>query len=189
MLRRLSLNAALVPLAVGVGVHLLWLPTRWDWLVAVGLATLAAGAGSVAVGAVALIVDLARLRTSGAPAGAVLRRGAAPAGTLALTVAAGVGIAQLAWTQVADYVVVLRNRGTVPVERFEVAGGGVRHEWRDVGPGESRSVHLAFDRDDVLTYRAVADGQRHEGIVEGYVTSNVGGKTKVVYRRDGTFSP
>ena len=188
MLRRFALRVAAVPLALGVGIYLLWLPTRWDGLVTAGMIALYVGAAGVTLGAVALAVDLGQFARRGASARGVLRRAAAPVGLFALTVATGVGTATLALAQVTGYVVVLRNHSAVPVERFEVTGGGIRHEWRDVEPGESRSVQFRFDRDGVLEYSVVAGGRRHQALVEGYVTHNMGGRAAIVYSRDGTFS-
>ena len=54
---RIALMCGIAPQTVGIAIFLLWLVTRWEWLVGAGLVTIYAGVFSVLIGAIALAMS------------------------------------------------------------------------------------------------------------------------------------
>ncbi len=185
-LYRAAWLCGLLPLTVGIAIYLVWELTQWNPLLLAGLVTLYAGTVCVAVGLVCVLVDAVTQRRAGISWGPVARRGAKPAGVLLLNLPVGLVILALVLLSLTRFTVVLRNESSEVISRFELAAPGVEEVLEGLAPGTSASVAMHFDSQGELAYTAEVGGRVTEGIIEGYVSSNTGGRSTVTFS-DGVF--
>ena len=170
---RSALICGLLPLGTGVGIFLLWLVVRWDWLMLAGFGTICVGLLLVLVGAGFLVAARSR---SPAVLGVLL----------ANFPVAGV-IVFVAFDIETRFTVTVVNEGPAPLDAFVVSGGGVEHGFGSVAPGQTATLHRLIDHDGELVFHARRDGEEVEGEVEGYVTNGQGGHKRVVFDQAGDF--
>ncbi len=171
---RAAVVLGLIPLATGTSIFLLWLLTRWDWLMVAGILTVCGGVACVTAGLVCLIAYavLARRRNR---AGNVKWRVVAVAFLLLVNFPVAGAVT---WGTVyieTLYTVEVRNGTSSPVDRLAVSGGGVEVIFEDIPPGASRRRRFHVLHDGSLTYRFRHHGEERHGVVEGYVTNSMGG--------------
>ena len=190
---KLALRTAVVcgalPLIVGVTIFVLWLVTRWDWLMTAGFITICGGIAIVLIGALALarfwwlavrMPDLSHRRPW---------RSIAVCGILLLSnfpVAAGimVTVAEIE----SNYTVVVRNASEETLVNVRVAGGGCDEVFGSIPPGADIRRTLRFECDGRLEFWAQGASNTYAETIDGYVTGNLGGRSIVTVHRDGTIS-
>lgn len=181
---RAAVVLGLIPLATGMSIFLLWLLTRWDWLMLAGIFTIYGGVACVTGGLVCLIAYavLAR-RTS--RAGNVTWRVVAVAFLLLVNFPVAGAVTWGAVYIETLYTVEVRNETSSPIERLAVSGGGVEVIFGDILPGTSRRTRFHILHDGSLTYRFRHHGEERHGVVEGYVTNGMGGHRALLIRPGG----
>lgn len=186
---RVALICGASPLLVGVSVFLLWLVTRWDWLMAAGMLTLYGGVAIFLVGALALARFCWLAFRSPDPRG---RRpwlsALACAGLLLVNVPVAGGIVAAAIAIETRYTVVVHNTSPQPLESVRVFGGGCDESLGSIPPGGFARRSFWIQRDGELRFRALRGAVIHTKTIDGYVTNNMGGHTTVTVHPDGTVS-
>jgi hypothetical protein len=182
---RVALLCGTVPLVVGLSVFLLWLLTRADGLMLLGVFVLFGGLAFFAVGVLAL----------GRYCWLAFRESRLPARFWAATIACALLLlsnfpAAGAIMYAADalhsrYTVVVRNESGRPLEDVRVTGGGCEVVFGLIAPGDDEQRSFWIQHDGVLRIRA--DGLAEQPI-SGYVTNGMGGRTTVTVRADGTVA-
>ena len=185
---RCAVVCGAAPLAVGVAVFLVWLLTRWNWLMFAGILTIYGGLAVVAVGAASLVVFVWKsLRAGQLHRKLVTQRALAVGGLLLLNFAvAAAMVASVIYIET-RYIVTVVNHSSVEVRSFVVSGGGVTIDVGTLAPGSEARRVFFIEHDGVLKGEGMQDGRRVEGIIEGYVTNSMGGNKLVKITPDGTL--
>lgn len=178
---RIALLCGALPLIVGIGIYILWLVTEWDPLMVAGIFTIWGGLACVAIGFVCAAIYAVKLRATGASPSPIARRVAKPLGLMLLNLPVALIIFSLAWTTITRYELRLTNDSDAVIARFGMVAPGVEEVFDNVRPGESRSVGVHFEGDGSFKYEAEIGGVASAGLIEGYVTHNLGGEMSAVY--------
>lgn len=185
---RIALFCGALPLVVGVSIFLLWLITRWNWLMMAGLFTLYGGVAISFIGIVslALFCWLAyraperprRLWISTFACAALLfSHFPAAAGIIATVIAIET-----------RYTVVVHNASQQPLGDVRVFGGGCVANFGTIPPGSVARRSFWIQGDGELKIRAVSGTTAHAKVIDGYVTQYRGGRTTVTINSDGSIS-
>lgn len=169
-----------LPLFSGTVVFIAWLATRATWLQRAGLLTIVLGTLLFVGGVVSLGMfyqglcraapDLARTWSKRCRVLALLLIANFP-------IAIGITIAAVA--EETKYTVVVRNTGSVPVDRFVLSGPVFQRDLGPIAPGGSVRHAFYVAGDGQLTFTAVQGGTTFGGTIDGYVTNGVGGDKEV----------
>ena len=186
---RVALICGALPLLVGISIFLLWLLTRWDWLMLAGLFTLYGGLAIFLIGSISLgrfcwlafrATELSQRRLWISTLGcAALLLSNFPAAVA--IIATGIAIET-------RYTVVVHNASSEPVSDVQVFGGGCEANFGTIAPGETAERSFWIQRDGTLKMCAVIDSKTHTNVVDGYVTHNQGGHVKIRINSDGEIS-
>jgi hypothetical protein len=179
-----------VPLIVGVSVFLLWLVTRWDQLMMAGVATLYAGSFMLLVG----VLELARygwlgLKTPEFPHRKLRRTALGAAALLLLNPPVAAGLVYTAVFIETLYTVVVDNQTQRPLTGVRIFGSGNCDESiGTIAPGGKARRSFQIECEGALNFNATGGSTIYTGIIDGYVTSNMGGHTVVTVNADGTLT-
>lgn len=135
---RIALFCGAIPLACGTFIFVLWLVTRWDWLMAAGLATIIGGVFVFLIGTIALACyhELA-VRSPEVTPRQLRFRTLAAVGLLLSNFPIAVGYAASANAVKTCYTVAIHNRSRQPLDHVRVIGGGCD---LDFGTIEARGI-------------------------------------------------
>jgi hypothetical protein len=182
---RAVLVCGALPLLLGSAIFLLWVPTRWSWLMPVGVLVLVCGLGLFVVGAIALLhycrlglraPELPRRFWRSAALGAVLLLSNFPAaGTIVYAASA----------LYSRYTVVVRNESRSPLEEVRVTGGGCEALFESIPPGEEEEQSFWVQRDGSLVLHVAGMPPK---TIMGYVTNSLGGHTTATVHPDGSVT-
>lgn len=186
---RVALFCGAFPLLVGVSIFVLWLVTRWNWLMVAGIGTLYGGVAIVLVGVVALVrFYWLATRAPGLPSRQLWRSTVACSGLLLVNFPVALGITVASVAIATRYTVVIHNGSQQPLTNARVFGGGFDHTWSSIPPGGTVQESFWVEGDDTLEFRAVSGTAVHAETIDDYVTSSMGGHTTVTINPDGTVS-
>jgi len=186
---RVALICGALPLLVGVSIFLLWLITRWDWLMMAGIFTLYGGVAVFFIGSIALarfcwlafrMPELPRRRLWLSTLGC---------GTLLLSnfaVAGGITASVIAIET--HYTVIVHNTSQQPLSGVRVFGGGCEADFGTIPSGGVVRRSFWIQHDGELEFRAVSGATTYSKIIDGYVTNSMGDHTTVTINPDGTIS-
>ncbi|HEX5138280.1 MAG TPA: hypothetical protein VFY93_14995 [Planctomycetota bacterium] len=182
---RAAIVCGLLPLVVGTSIFLLWVVTRWEWLMGAGLFALFFGLALFAVGVLALArYCWVALRMPEPPPRPWLKAALAAILLLSNFPAAGTII----W-KVDDlcsrYTVVVRNGTGAAIEDVRVSGGGCEAVFGAIAPGDEVRRSFLIQCDGTLEIRAQGLARQP---ISGYVTNGLGGHTTVTVHPDGTVT-
>ncbi len=162
------------PLAIGTGIFLTWLATRWDRLMLAGLWTIPLGCIAFFIGCAALAIYHATGPTHHRSRNTLL------AGLLLVANFPAAGAITVAAMIVEScYSIKVLNASPETLTEVTVSGGGERAELGTLAPGESASARFWIRHDDELTFSARSDGRQLQATVDGYVTNGMGGNTQI----------
>ncbi len=186
---RVALICGAFPLFVGISIFMLWLITRWDWLMGAGLFALWGGIAIFLIG----VLALARFywlasRVPNLPRRRLRRSTLACAGLLLLNFPVACGISVAAIAIETRYTVVIHNASRQPLENARVFGGGCDAFVGSIPPGGTVQGSFWIQHDGQLEFRALSGTISHTKTINSYVTPNTGGHTIVTINRDGTIS-
>jgi hypothetical protein len=186
---RVALICGACPLLIGISIFMLWLITRWDWLMLAGILTLYGGAAILLVGVLALArYGWLVFRTPAVPRRRRWLSTLVCAGLLLLNVPVAGGIAVAAIAIETRYTVVVHNASRQPLEDVRVFGGGCDESLGNIPPGSTVRQSCWIQHDGELEFRALSDTVSHEKIINGYVTNGMGGHTTITINSDGAIS-
>ncbi len=182
---RLSVICGAAPLLAGVSLLLLWLVTRWGWLVYAGIITLYACLAVLAVGIIALgwFCWLA-FHFPAMPGRRSWRSILLSAVLLVANIPMGIGVIAVFCAVLTCYTVVVHNESQKSLGGARVQGGGCDVSFGDIAPGASAKHSFWIQTDGRLEFAATVGGKHHEETIDGYVTGNMGGRTVVTVNSD-----
>ncbi len=177
------------PLGFGLSIFILWLGTRWSWLIFAGIFALFIGFALFSVGAGRLFYFHDH---NARPRGMSKFRFWAPTiACIALLlsnflVAGGIIIAVLAIQTC--YTVTVQNASGHRVDHARLFGGGEDDLIGSIPPGQTVVRHLWFGQDGQLIFRAAIGSDTRSALVDAYVTNGGDGRATVILNPDGTIS-
>ncbi|MEP6671006.1 MAG: hypothetical protein ABJF10_17735 [Chthoniobacter sp.] len=186
---RVALLCGAIPLVVGVSIFLLWLLTRWGWLMTAGIFTLYGGVAFFLVGVVALgrFCWLA-LRTPGLPRRPLWLSTVGCAALLLSNFPVAGGIAATAIRIETRYTVTVHNTSPQPLSGVRVFGGGCEADFGAFAPGGVVRRSFWIEREGELKFQAGSGAATQATTIDGYVIPSVGGHVTVTIKPDGTIS-
>src|SRR5258706_4106758 len=125
------------PLAAGISVFLLWLVTRWQWLILVGLCVLCAGLVSVIAGLIGVGIAIMKMVRTGIWSRRLMANTAIVAMILTVNFPIAGGTVWSVINLLTQYRVVVRNQASDPIERAALNGGGISVPIGEIKPGAS----------------------------------------------------
>jgi hypothetical protein len=185
---QIALFCGAFPLTCGTLVFLLWLVTRWDWLMTAGIVTIIGGLQVFLIGNIALAWYRGLALRSPEVTPRQLRfRTLAAVGLLLSNFPLAVGYAVAANAVITCHTVVVHNASRQPLDNVRVVGGGCDVGFGKVQPGESIRRAFWIRRKGELVLIADFGGSRHTEMVDGYVSSDIGGSKEVTVNSNGTI--
>jgi len=182
---RSAIVCALLPLIAGTSIFALWVPTRWEWLMAAGFVVLGLGLALFAVGTLAL----ARYCWLALCAPELPPRFWGLAALAAALLVVNFPAAGLIVWKVDElhsrYTVVVRNDSGKPLEDVRVSGGGCEEILGTIAAGDERRCSFLVRRDGHLEVRAAGLAPQP---ISGYVTNGLGGHTTATVHPDGSVT-
>ena len=186
---RIALTCGVTPLLVGVTIFLLWLITRWDWLMIAGAATLYGGVAAFFVGAAAVArMCWLALRSPDVPRRRHLRLILACSALLLANFAVAGGIIATVIAIETRYVVIIQNDSQQVLSGIRVRGGGCEADLGAIPPSGAARRALWIQQDGSLELLAASGTTAFTHTIDSYVTNGMGGKTTVVINRDASIS-
>jgi hypothetical protein len=185
-LYRVAVFCWVVPLVIGVAALALYALTFWDWLPVLGFAVFMGGGVLCVVGLICVAVFYVMLR----PADPALRRAWSPrAARTATLLVANVPVAVVCAAAGIDLLsqwrVTLVNATGAPITDITLTSPGEVATVGRLEPGEDRDVFLSIGGDGEITFAATQDGQPVGGVVVGYVSDGMGGKSTLTFNPAG----
>lgn len=185
---KITIWCGIVPLCFGIGIFLLWLLTRMDFLMSAGAVTACVGFWIVCVGAVSLAVFIFQSVKSGVPWKVVNRKAGLPAGLLVSNFIAFAMIFTAVIYIETAYIITVKNDSSLPIESLEVYGGGVQIDFGKIDPGDTRKKRFFIKHDGDLRYKALFDGKQRHDIIEGYVSGGFGDSNIILFEDSGKIA-
>lgn len=186
---RIALTCGATPLLIGASIFILWLITRWNWLMMAGIFTLYGGVAVVLAGVLALArFCWLAFRTPSYPRRRLWLSTSVCASLLLLNFPVAGGIAAAAISIETRYTVVVHSTLRQPLESVRVFGGGSDEYLGSIPPGSTVRQSFWIQNDGKLEFRARSGTTSHAKTIDGYVTNGMGGHTIVTINPDGTIS-
>ncbi len=176
-----------LPLATGVSVFLLWLLTDSELFMLLGLGILFLGLVLFGVGSIALA--RASWLMASKPGYETVRGSVFACAALLLAnfpVAGGI-LWSVGYLQT-RYLVTIENQSSEALEAVRLVGGGCDESLGSIAGEDTAVQAMWFDRDGQLKVEFRHSGLQEAHIVEGYVTTGLGGQARVVVDPDGDVS-
>lgn len=186
---RIARLCGLLPLLAGVTIFLLWLVTDNDVFMVAGILTMYAGTIVVVFG----LVVLARFYWKASVDTEIPRRKlklstALCAALLLINFPAAVGLSIIAIWLKTEYSITIHNASSAILHDVRVVGGGEEAWFGTLSPGENTQNSIWISTDGTLRISAVREGDTISGVIDDYVTNNMGGNTHVTIHPDKTIS-
>lgn len=181
---RLAIFCGAYPLCVGTSVFLLWLPWRWSWLVAAGIYNLYAGVAFTIVGGLALGHAAWRYRRNPAEKLQFWTGLSLAIGLLLGNFPVAGAIFNAASALHSRYTISIHNLSKFPLTSARLEGGGVDIHFDTVPSGQLLERSFWVQTDGQLVFKGRQEVTNYNVIVEGYVTSGMGGHRAIVVESD-----
>lgn len=179
-LYRATVACGAVPLITGGAVFTLWYATRWRWLQELGLFVIFAGTVAFAAGCAMLLLHVrSRVRTAIERPTRFLARAALATILLLVNFPVAFVCCRVAWFLESQHAIAVTNAGSATIDSFIVTGPGINHEFGPIQPGNTSNHAFQVTTDGELTFSMTVGQTASSGIVEGYVTNDLGGDTRV----------
>jgi len=182
-LLKVSVALVSIPLVLGVSIFILWLLTKWGILTLAGIFTIEGGLVCVVIGIILLIIYNIVRKKSGLSV--ALKQNLIVMSIVALNFIVGIFIIYLFLSMVTQYVLVIDNQSTAPIEQIKVYGtGGSSPDYFTIPILKSvqrirRKIY--FRHEGSLEFTAKRKNKLTQGVIECYVTINNGGGAKLVF--------
>lgn len=182
---RFALICGFVPLTTGTTVFIAWLLTRDDALMAVGAATTVWGSALFLVGVVSLVVYIWKARMARLEN---WRPKALFASLILISnVPAAAAYVMIVIYLESAYAVIVENSSPKRVDRVVLIGPNqARHEFASFAIGEHREDDFHFLGEGSVTYEVWFGSLVQTGILDGYVSTGMGGCAVLKISSDGT---
>lgn len=175
-------RCALIPLAGGVSIYVLWRITRADLLMILGGWTLI-------LGLALFLVGLAFLAHHVMKAEKAERRKALPVfALLCLNFPVAAACIFSALEVHSRYTLTVINDSAREISDFTVSGAGISENMGSIAPGESAREHFHASAEGSIDFTAKHGEKPLGGCIEGYSTVGLGGHATVRIRPDGTWA-
>ena len=177
---RLALFCSLAPLAVGVTIFLIWLPTHWEFLTIGGLLNIVAGTCLFPIGLGAAWW----YRRAAADDPWRNRKAAFAVALLLFNFSTAFSLMWAAAHLHSKFVVIVVNESGQPIESFNVTQGIPLATAGEIPPGGHRRLRFS-PREGTLSWRLKEGGTTREGEIVGYAIVSDGGDWRVTLLPDG----
>jgi hypothetical protein len=148
-----------------------------------GLVNIGVGLVLVCVGAVCLVVYSFRASSSGVKG---WKTRALTAGLILVANFPAAAALTLAASYILSaYLVVVENRSSWPLENLSFRSPGGEYAFGATPSKNRREQTFHFAGEGAVTYAAVLDGVPRHGIVDGYISSGIGGKVTLLVTENG----
>src|SRR5262245_42704279 len=186
---RAAIICGATPLLIGTAIFIVWVMTRWDWLMIAGAVILFAGLTIVAAGGIALAVSCwMAFRTPGVSRRHVCFSALNCAGLLLSNVLAARWIIVAVISIATRYTVVVQNTSDQRLDGVRVLGGGCDASYGSLPPGASARRSFWIQHDGVLVFRASVGHDALEQTIDEYVTGGGGGNVGITVQPDQTIA-
>jgi hypothetical protein len=182
---KFSLACGAIPLVLGLIIFITWLELRWKWLEMAGLFTLFVGILLFVCGSVALASFLVKELKSATPRQHIWRSMIFPSALLLINFPVAGAIIHTVIDVETSYYLTIQNHADASLSDIHIFGGGCNLKLRSVPPKTKSITKIYFSKDDSLTLEAKLGSASITNIVEGYVTSGLGGVAIVSVEADG----
>lgn len=186
---RVAVVCGIIPLVFGVLIFVLWLITRWKWLMLAGVYAILGGIVLFIIGAISLsYYCMLGLRNPKLPSQRVFISTLAGYGILFSNIPFAIGIVVAAVAIETCYTVVVHNASPMSLDEVRVIGGGCEAEFGKIPPGKVSRRSFWIKGDGELVFRGVCGDTAYMETIDEYVTNNLGGHCKVTINPNGTAS-
>ncbi|MEX0792297.1 MAG: hypothetical protein WD045_04140 [Pirellulaceae bacterium] len=182
--KRIAYACALVPMLLSIAVFLVWLTSRSQMFLAIGLVTILIANLLPLLGGMAL-VNYVRLARQRGDQKSIWRQWSFYLVPILLLANTPLGLAMVSFAmhRNAEILVTITNRMAHPVDDHSLTGGDVKFELPPLGPDESVTRSFYPEADGSFEYRWQArDSEQSETF--GYITPGLGGNWKVDVQGD-----
>jgi hypothetical protein len=182
-----ALIFSLWPLVVGVSVFLLWWLTRWQILEMLGAFTIYGGIISVLLAFVAVVGYI----IVAVKARVLLKKVALNAVIVLIAIiinfpaafACIVGVDYIS----SIYALTIENRSSATIQQLTISGRDTIWSIGPILPGGKDHVKFRITFEGSLTFSASSNGNKIDGVLEGYVTSGCGGQRTLEIEDGGKY--
>jgi hypothetical protein len=182
---RVALICGTTPLLLGMALFVVWLATRWAWLIVAGAVVFYGGLAVVATGVIALWISCRMaFRSAGVQRRRVWLSTLRCAGLLLANVVAAGCIIPVGIAVATRYTVVVYNASPRRLDGVRVFGGGCDALYGSLLPGANATRSFWIRQDDVLVFRASSGEDALEQTIDDYVTVNGSGHVRVTVHSD-----
>jgi hypothetical protein len=176
LLYLLALVCGLVPLVTGISIFFLWKELRWPWLMEAGQWTLLGGLLLFVIGMLCLVLYIARSRAERQTSiGRLARQSVLPLCLLLVNFPVAVVLAMAAIDLETRYDLAVHNESQARVTDLALSGGGIDSDLGSLDPGTHLRLSFRIRGEGRLDLTFVQNSSRFETIVDGYVTTGLGG--------------
>ncbi len=186
-LYRSSIFFGVAPLIIGTCVFALWYFTKVDMLVLVGIYTIIGGLISVLVAAFCLAIYIYQEMRRKTSAKTLFQKGLLSGGVIVVNFPLAFILAFTAITMITSYSLTIRNDSSSTVSKIAITAPGVNRIVERVWPNDEATQRFKFKSDGVLQFSATQNENEFGGIIEGYVTSGMGGESIIVIKDNGKY--
>jgi hypothetical protein len=185
---KIAIACGAIPLVAGTAIYFTWRVTRWESLMALGMLNIFVGLALFAVGAGCLLFQSMRDESSSGqqPIDAGLQN-LLVACLLLVNFPAALVYGLSAMEVMSRYTLQISNDSGRPVERFSLSGPNLKVDLGEIPVGAMIENVVDFRGEGQLLFSAEIDGEVIDGIVDGYVSSGIGGDTKLRLLPDAKF--
>ena len=188
-LYRISLICGATPLAVGITMFAVWYFTRWDSLISLGILAFYGGLVVFFLGITCLSIYLWReFRKNKSFSRQLKKQGLLSGSILFANFPIAAIIIALVIRIMTVFTVVVANNSEYIVDSFLLITPGVNVELGPIAPTKEAKHSFYVAGDGVLKFEAQQGSDKIEGIVEGYVTSSMGGYKRVTIEPAKSFT-
>ncbi|MBN2212236.1 MAG: hypothetical protein JW709_12635 [Sedimentisphaerales bacterium] len=187
---RIALIFGFIPLIIGIVIFLLWLATRWDWLMLAGAFTICGGVAAVTLGFLALAYYYwRRMRIPDITPYKLKRKILLCVGLYVLNFLVAGGVFLTAMTIESCCAIFVHNATKHTINNVSISGGGCVEKIISIPPGKTKQCWFWAKHDDEqLTFRATNNTTSYEHTMSCYITNGWGVRIKFTINADESVS-
>ncbi len=182
-----ALVFSLWPLVIGVSIFFLWLLTRSSIFEYLGFLTIIGGMCSAVIAFVFWFIYVCVAIIAMERAGKIILNAVLVIVAIiinfpaAFACLAGVGYIN------SFYVLTVENRSSAAIQQVSVTGCGINKNLGPIQPGGKDRLKLRIEAEGALTFSASSDGNKIDGILEGYLTNGSGAQRTLAIKDSGEY--
>ncbi len=180
---RISLICGLTPLVIGILIFFSWLIARAHWLEAAGIINIYVGLVIFTIGMIALIIYIYKARKNSLDG--YWKKSILPFAILIINFPFAAGVIVTVFYVLSFSTVIIENQSSTEIENIFLSERGHIYEFGSVMPNEVIEKKFRFKSEGSINYSYKRNGIKYEGIMIGYVTSEMGESASMVISESG----